>query len=142
MKMSEIKNDPQAEELLQNAEKYPERAADPSDESDQTEKAFTDPEQTPPPKRNEYVAPQGLVYAGPTMPVAMVTYAGPGMMNSGMSFIFQSAPPMPVQPQPAVDPDGIICEICGNTNPGNSKFCTECGHQLEGTIYEKTNNKE
>lgn len=84
------------------------------------------------------------VYAGPVpcMPMAMVTYAGPDMINS-----FPAAQPIfPVQPMnqaigadtaPRTNEDDLsdrqVCAVCGASCVTGAKFCSECGSILQNT---------
>lgn len=113
--MSENKKNPNAEELLNGTPKYPDRAKEPS---------------------VNYPQAQG-VYAGPEMPVAMTTYAGPNMMNNNFGFMFQNIGSVPQQeaqkkPEQNADLNGKVCGICGHINPEKAKFCGECGHIFGG----------
>lgn len=112
--MNENEKKTNTDELLKNAPKYPERVQDLSAIQQQSIDKNAD--------------------AASQIPLAMATYAGPDMMNRGMFFPVGYAPAMPQQP---VVPDGIVCEICGYINKKGYKFCTECGHKLDGTGSDK-----
>ncbi len=104
--MSENEKKPFSKGFADDDPKYPERAAEvPSDRP----------------------ASAG-VYAGPVMPAAMVTYAGPGFMNNfgpaPIQNVFQ--PRTPQSP----GPDEKRCGVCGSINMKEAKFCMECGQKF------------
>ena len=113
-----------AQELLNGSPKYPERAAERSGEQPSCEGVYAGPEQMP-------------VFAQPVQPIAMVTYAGPQFMNNGIPFqqlgAFAPAPQQPVQPtaQQEASCDKVQCSGCGSFASKGSKFCAECGRQLD-----------
>ena len=118
--MDENKRELTPEEIMKNAAPYPDRAAD----------AETD------------LPPAEGVYAGPVMPVAMMTYAGPQMMNNGEGFqnMFPVQLPMDMfrqetqeKPESSEETVGGKCEMCGYNNPEGSRFCSECGYPLTGS---------
>lgn len=112
--MSEIEKDQELEEIVKDAGEYPDRAKI-------REEILNNP-------------PQGFVYAGPMQPPpAMVTYAGPMMNNGNMGMMFQMMSQPVQQPEPVKpdDKDSVFCTMCGSRNPRTSKFCSECGRQLE-----------
>ena len=123
--MDKNDNNPSVKEIMQNAAKYPERASEDSSERNTAEGIYAG---TPPAPQ-----PMGTVYAGP---VAMMTYAGPDMMNNGIGFMTSGfgMPAMQPTPKPAPkrpdDTDSVMCEMCGYFCSKGAKFCPECGHPL------------
>lgn len=117
------KDNKTADEILKDAEKYPQRALENTDDT-KTDK-----------ENNE----QMLI---PPQPIFMTTYAGPGFMN-GRGFMINEPviEPMPKDDAQTTDPllikDGKVCKMCGNVNPAEAKFCTECG-----SIFENAADKE
>ena len=123
--MSDREKNPDMEEMIKNSAKYPERASDDSNRS-----------------------PFEGVYAGPQMPVAMLTYAGPQFMNNNIGISqgspFALAPTMQQQLQfvnKTVGPDKKICDKCGSTVAKESNFCPECGSKFDMTTTDKAENE-
>ncbi len=109
MEENEKKSD--AQELMKNELKYPERAIENMDIISQG-------------NNSDIIS---------HMPVAMATYAGPDFMNNGgIFYIPESAQQNNIQisGQPE-DPDKKVCRCCGHLNFRESGFCTECGNILD-----------
>lgn len=126
--MSENDKNESLEEIMKKTPKYPERALESSAMDPRAEGVYAGPSPIP--------QPMGAVYAGP---VAMMTYAGPQMMNNGMGFMSidqlmqissNQQPSAQNDPQPDYS-DSKVCEMCGSVNSKGSKFCSECGHELK-----------
>ena len=121
--MDENKKEMTPEEMMKNLAPYPKRAADPG----------------------RVRSPAEGIYAGPVMPVAMVTYAGPQMMNNGQGFqamfLVQPSGEMPRQ-ESSEKPAGGKCVMCGYDNPEGSRFCCECGNPLVGKAGGGTDNSQ
>ena len=105
--MNDQHNDP--EEILKDSPKYPERAAD-------------------------VPAQQAFINGVTITPSAIMTYAGPGMMNSGggLSMFMNLSAPSACSTQSMAGSEKN-CTQCGTVNPARAKFCTECGCQLGET---------
>ena len=103
------------ETVLEGTPKYPKRAA---------EQTFS----------SSLQSIFSTVYAGPSAPTAVMTYAGPGMMTTGFSPFMGMKAAMAAEnasdsPLPTPGED-IICGKCGTKNHAGAKFCGGCGIPL------------
>jgi len=120
------------EEILKDAPKYPERAAEDNEKIVPMNGVYRGPD----------IPEMGAVYMGPpdaNSPMAQMAYMGPGgvQMPSGfMAFPGFEHIKMGTDQAAAAqkgntpDPQSKYCENCGAKNPRNGKFCTDCGAQF------------
>ncbi len=119
--MSDNEKKTELGELMNQSPKYPERAAERTPA--QCEGVYAGPTQMPRSKPS-------VIAAGVFTPSAMMTYAGPGMMNQ-MAGAFVALNSIPAEKtEQAPDPSHKPCRMCGFVNPGTAKFCSECGNPL------------
>ncbi len=122
--MSDNEKNLNVQDIMNDSPKYPERAAERRGEQPSCEGVYAGPEQMP-------------VFAQPSNPSAMMTYAGPQFMNGGgmgfpMSAVPSPAPQAPVQPTAQqASPDKVQCSKCGSFIPKGSNFCSECGSPMD-----------
>ena len=132
--MNEKEKDRCTVERLKGSPGYPQRASEDIDDQAQFQGVYAGPAQMP--------VAVGNSVSEFSSPVAMVTYAGPEFMSNMVPF------PMPggavpkadenvqensKEPERAAGPGEKKCKMCGYINAAQSKFCTECGHIMDGS---------
>ena len=134
--MSDEEKNKTPEEILKDAKKYPERAADEDEKKVPMAGVYGGPDA--PEMAAVYMGPPDpdsiqmqMAYMGPVVnqqPSMLMAYAGPGFISG---FPINGLEHIDMRKGYTPDPQSKFCENCGAKNPKDGKFCTECGEKFK-----------